>query len=58
MASSPSPPLAHTDPSRGYAIFGEVTDGMATVDAIIAAANGVELPTDPVPMTAVTVSNP
>jgi peptidylprolyl isomerase len=40
-----------------YAIFGEVTSGMDVVDAIYAAANGVENPTDPVPMTRVTVAN-
>jgi cyclophilin family peptidyl-prolyl cis-trans isomerase len=41
-----------------YAIFGNVTDGMATVDAIYQAAGGVELPTNPVAMTKVTVATP
>jgi cyclophilin family peptidyl-prolyl cis-trans isomerase len=39
-----------------YAIFGEVTSGMDVVDAIYAAANGVENPPNPVPMTKVTVT--
>jgi cyclophilin family peptidyl-prolyl cis-trans isomerase len=39
-----------------YAIFGEVIAGMDVADAIYAAAGGVETPTDPVPMTSVTVS--
>lgn len=38
-----------------YAIFGHVTSGMDAVDAIAAAANGVQIPSDPVPMTKVTV---
>ncbi len=41
-----------------YQIFGSVTSGMETADAIFAAAGGVELPTDPVVMTKVTVSTP
>jgi peptidyl-prolyl cis-trans isomerase B (cyclophilin B) len=40
-----------------YAIFGSVTEGMEVVDAIAAAADA-ELPSDPVVMTSVTVSNP
>jgi len=40
-----------------YAIFGEATDGLNTVDAIAAAADA-ELPTNPIVMEAVTVSNP
>jgi peptidyl-prolyl cis-trans isomerase B (cyclophilin B) len=40
-----------------YAIFGSVADGMDVVDAITAAADA-ELPSDPVAMTSVTVSNP
>jgi cyclophilin family peptidyl-prolyl cis-trans isomerase len=41
-----------------YQIIGSVTAGMDTVDAIYAAAGGVELPTSPVAMTKVTISNP
>jgi cyclophilin family peptidyl-prolyl cis-trans isomerase len=41
-----------------YAIFGEVTSGMDVVDAIYAAANGVENPADPVAMTSVSVTDP
>jgi peptidylprolyl isomerase len=41
-----------------YQIIGHVTAGMETADAIKDAAAGVELPTDPVEMTRVTVSNP
>lgn len=41
-----------------YQIIGEVTSGMDTVDAIAAAAKGVEMPQDPVVMTKVTVANP
>ena len=41
-----------------YAIFGEVVEGMDVVDAIYKAANGVELPADPIPMTKVTVATP
>jgi cyclophilin family peptidyl-prolyl cis-trans isomerase len=40
-----------------YAIFGSVVTGMDAVDAIAAAADG-ELPTHPIQMTSVTVSNP
>jgi peptidyl-prolyl cis-trans isomerase B (cyclophilin B) len=40
-----------------YAIFGEVTSGMDVADAIHAAADA-ELPSDPVEMTDVSVSNP
>ncbi len=40
-----------------YAIFGTVTKGMSTADAIASAADA-EIPIDPVPMTRVTVSNP
>jgi cyclophilin family peptidyl-prolyl cis-trans isomerase len=41
-----------------YQIIGHVTAGMETADAIMDAAAGVELPSDPVEMTMVTVSNP
>jgi peptidyl-prolyl cis-trans isomerase B (cyclophilin B) len=41
-----------------YQIIGHVTAGMETADAITQAAQGVELPTKPVVMTNVTVSNP
>jgi cyclophilin family peptidyl-prolyl cis-trans isomerase len=43
---------------NNYQIIGTVTSGMETADAIAAAAAGVEIPGDPVPMTSVTVSNP
>ena len=42
---------------NNYAIFGTVVTGMDAVDAIAAAADG-ELPTHPIVMTTVTVSNP
>ncbi|HEV8696493.1 MAG TPA: peptidylprolyl isomerase [Candidatus Limnocylindrales bacterium] len=41
-----------------YQIIGHVTAGMETADAITDAAAGVQLPTDPIAMTRVTVSNP
>jgi cyclophilin family peptidyl-prolyl cis-trans isomerase len=41
-----------------YQIIGSVSTGMDTVDAIYQAANGVELPDDPVEMTRVTVATP
>lgn len=41
-----------------YQIIGTVASGMETVDAIAAAANGVELPADPVVMTKVTIGPP
>ena len=40
-----------------YAIFGEVSGGMDTVDGI-AAATDAELPSNPIAMTKVTVTNP
>jgi len=40
-----------------YAIFGEVTTGMDAVDAIAAAADQ-EIPTNPIVMDSVTVTNP
>jgi len=43
---------------NNYQIIGTVTSGMDTVDAIAAAAGGVELPTSPVVMTKVTISKP
>jgi cyclophilin family peptidyl-prolyl cis-trans isomerase len=49
--------LTNVDPSRGYAIFGTVTGGMDVVDAIAADADG-ELPSNPIPMTSVTVTSP
>ena len=48
------PGLAQTNT---YAIFGEVTAGMDTVDAIAAAADA-ENPSNPIVMDAVTVANP
>jgi peptidyl-prolyl cis-trans isomerase B (cyclophilin B) len=41
-----------------YQIIGNVTSGMETADAIYAAAGGVELPTNPIPITTATVANP
>jgi peptidyl-prolyl cis-trans isomerase B (cyclophilin B) len=41
-----------------YQIIGTVTKGMDVADAITAAAAGVEIPTQPIPMTKVTVSQP
>ncbi len=41
-----------------YAIFGEVVSGIEVADAIYQASNGEELPSDPIAMTRVTVSNP
>ena len=41
-----------------YQIIGSVTSGIETADAIVQAAKGVEIPPDPVTMTAVTVANP
>jgi peptidyl-prolyl cis-trans isomerase B (cyclophilin B) len=41
-----------------YQIIGSVSSGMETVDAIYAAANGQELPADPVHMTKLSVANP
>jgi cyclophilin family peptidyl-prolyl cis-trans isomerase len=41
-----------------YQIIGSVASGMDVVDAIYAAAGGQELPSSPIVMTAVTVSNP
>lgn len=54
LADSAGSQLASASP--GYAIFGEVTSGMDVVDAIAAAAGGVELPTDPIVMTKVTTA--
>jgi cyclophilin family peptidyl-prolyl cis-trans isomerase len=44
--------------ANNYQIIGSVASGMDAVDAIAAAAAGVEIPSNPVPMTRVTVSNP
>jgi cyclophilin family peptidyl-prolyl cis-trans isomerase len=41
-----------------YQIIGSVTSGMETAEAIVAAAAGVELPSDPVVMTDVSVATP
>ena len=41
-----------------YQIIGTITSGMDVVDAIYAASNGEEIPTQPVAMTDVTVANP
>ena len=40
-----------------YAIFGEVISGMEVADAIFDASGGEELPTDPIAMISVTVTN-
>jgi peptidyl-prolyl cis-trans isomerase B (cyclophilin B) len=57
LADDAASSLTNVDPSRGYAIFGTVTSGMDTVDAIAADADG-ELPSNPIPMTSVTVTSP
>jgi cyclophilin family peptidyl-prolyl cis-trans isomerase len=44
--------------SKTYSIFGTVVSGMDVADQIYAASNGVENPTNPIPMTSVTVSAP
>ena len=41
-----------------YQIIGSVASGMDAVDAIATAAGGQELPSSPIAMTKVTVSNP
>ena len=41
-----------------YQIIGNVTSGMDTADAILAASAGVELPTNPIKITTATVANP
>ena len=41
-----------------YQIIGNVTSGMETADAIYVASGGVELPSNPVPITTATVANP
>ncbi len=41
-----------------YQIIGNVTSGMETADAIFVASGGVELPTNPIPITTATVANP
>jgi peptidyl-prolyl cis-trans isomerase B (cyclophilin B) len=56
MSDSAGPILAGANP--GYAILGEVTSGMSVADAIFQASGGQELPSDPIPMTTVVVSNP
>ena len=44
--------------ANNYQIIGTVASGMDAVDAIAAAAGGVEIPSNPIAMTRVTVSNP
>jgi cyclophilin family peptidyl-prolyl cis-trans isomerase len=44
--------------ANNYQIIGTVASGMDAVDAIAAAAGGVEIPSNPVAMTRVTVNNP
>jgi peptidyl-prolyl cis-trans isomerase B (cyclophilin B) len=41
-----------------YQIIGNVTSGMETADAIYAASGGKEQPTNPIPITTATVTNP
>jgi peptidyl-prolyl cis-trans isomerase A (cyclophilin A) len=43
---------------NNYAIFGKVISGMDVADQIFQASGGAELPTNPIPMTSVTVSAP
>jgi cyclophilin family peptidyl-prolyl cis-trans isomerase len=53
--------LTSVDPSRGYAILGEVTSGMDVVDAIAAMPNSGSpnnRALEPVAMTSVSVTNP
>jgi cyclophilin family peptidyl-prolyl cis-trans isomerase len=57
LADDAAQSLTQVQPCCGYAIFGTVTSGMDAVDAIAAAADQ-ELPTNPIQMTSVTVSNP
>ena len=47
---------AALESANTYQIIGTVTAGMETADAIAAAAKGVELPSDPVEMTDVSVA--
>jgi cyclophilin family peptidyl-prolyl cis-trans isomerase len=47
---------AALESANTYQIIGTVTAGMETADAIVVAANGVELPSDPVVMTDVSVA--
>jgi cyclophilin family peptidyl-prolyl cis-trans isomerase len=50
---------ALADPKyNNYQIIGAVTSGMEAVDAIAAAAGGVENPADPIPITTASVANP
>ncbi len=49
---------AALEQANTYQIIGSVTSGMETADAIVAAAGGIELPSRPVVMTHVSVSNP
>ena len=42
--------------SKTYSVFGTVVGGMDVADQIYAASKGVESPTNPIPMTSVTVS--
>jgi cyclophilin family peptidyl-prolyl cis-trans isomerase len=48
--------LASANP--GYAIIGQVSSGMDVADKIFQASNGQELPSNPIPMDSVTVTNP
>lgn len=43
--------------ANNYAIFGSVVSGMEVADAIFAASGGQELPTNPIEMTSVTVTD-
>ena len=49
--------IAPADLALRYQIFGHVTSGMDAVDAIAAAADK-EVPSNPIPMTRLTISNP
>lgn len=49
---------AALESANTYQIIGSVSSGMDAVDAIATAAGGEELPSNPVVMTKVTVSNP
>jgi peptidyl-prolyl cis-trans isomerase B (cyclophilin B) len=56
MSDSAGPTLAGASP--GYAILGEVSSGMSVADAIYQASGGQELPSNPIPMTHVVVTDP
>ncbi|HEY2915621.1 MAG TPA: peptidylprolyl isomerase [Candidatus Limnocylindrales bacterium] len=56
LSDSAGPILQGANP--GYAIIGDVASGLSVADAIFQASGGAELPSNPIPMTSVTVSTP